>query len=133
MTPRYKDESRTGFRLVVATCMIIAFAASVVLFCRVGVSRGMATSKAIKHALTTCSALIGVVLTLGQAIKSFQKANDHKDVQAAPGDELAEVETNNYNFQHLWRVGTLWIVGAIAAALTVGGELVDFWNDGLDW
>src|SRR4051794_4681829 len=102
MTPRYEGKSRTGFNWLVASCSIIALAASIGLFFHAGVSRQMALPKEVKHALTTFSALLGVVLTVGQAIKSFQKAKDHKNASAAP-DNRAEVETNCYNHQHFWR------------------------------
>ena len=133
MTPRYAGKSRTKFHLLVTICVIIALAVSAGLFCHAGIGRGMEASKAFKHALTTASALIGVVLTIGQAIKSFQKAQDHHNVKPGAPDDRAEVETNDYNFHHLFRVGILWTVGAIAAALTVAGELVDFYNDGPTW
>jgi hypothetical protein len=129
MTPRYEGKSRTKFHVVVGIFLFVAFLLSAGLFLHAGILRGMVLSKAFKHALTTSSALVGVVLTVGQAIKSFQKSNDHKGAPSGNGD----VETNAYNSEHLWRVGILWIIGAIAASLTVLGELVDFYNDGLEW
>ena len=131
MTPRYEDKSRTGFFWLVAIFSLLAFAASIFLYFHAGVSRGMVWSKAFKHALTTLAALLGVVLALGQARKSFQKAKDHK-ARVRPGDP-PEVETNSYNSEHLWRVGVLWAVGALAALVTVIGETVDFYNDGEEW
>ena len=132
MTLRYKGKSHTGFNLLVVLFLVVALVVSVALFVHAGSSRGMVTSKAVKHGLTTLSALLGVVLTIGQAIKSFQKARDHGDASATP-DNRAEVETNGYNYQHFWRVGALWVVGAVAAAATVVAEIVDFYNDGLTW
>jgi hypothetical protein len=132
MTPRYEGKSRAGFNWLVASFVFIALVASIGLFFHAGVSREMVLSKASKHVLTTFSALLGVVLTIGQAVKSFQKASDHKNALGTPGNP-SEVETNSYNSEHLWRVGSLWTVGAIAAIVTATGEILDFYNDGLSW
>ena len=132
MTFRYRGKSRNGFNWLVGGCVVIAFVVSAFLFVHAGVSREMVLSKVFKHALSTLSAVLGFVLTVGQGRKAFQKAEDHEKARATPGDP-PEVETNLYNSEHFWRVGALWYVGALAALATITGEALDFYNDSPMW